>query len=118
MSMLIFTDEMYHFLQFAQRDSIIAALFLQGDSSHINNEGNYISRVEDEIDVVSFLPKSKYEKVEDNWENGRVKIKNRKPNRTILFIIKPHAIIRLITTYRKCHSKDIKKPWNFMVYFF
>ena len=73
--MLIFNDEMYQFLQFAQRDSIIAALFLQGDSSHINDEGNYIKRVDDEIDVVSFLPKSKYEKVEDNWENGRVKIK-------------------------------------------
>ena len=60
--MLIFNDEMYSFLQFAQRDSIIAALFLQGDSSHINDEGNYIKRVDDEIDVVSFLPKSKYEK--------------------------------------------------------
>ena len=57
MSMLIFNDEMYSFLQFAQRESIIAALFLQGDSSHINDEGNYVKRVEDEIDVVSFLPK-------------------------------------------------------------
>ena len=73
--MLIFNDEMYSFLQFAQRDSIIAALFLQGDSSHINDEGNYIKRSDDEIDVVSFLPKSKYEKVENEWENGRVKIK-------------------------------------------
>ena len=75
MSMLIFNDEMYSFLQFAQRESIIAALFLQGDSSHINDEGNYVKRVEDEIDVVSFLPKSKYEKVENEWENGRIKIK-------------------------------------------
>ena len=72
--MLIFNDEMYSFLQFAQRESIIAALFLQGDSSHINDEGNYVKRVEDEIDVVSFLPKSKYEKVENEWENGRIKI--------------------------------------------
>ena len=46
---------------------------------------------------------------------GRVKIKNRKPDRTILFIIKPHAMIRFITKYRKCHAMDIKKPWNFMV---
>ncbi len=75
MSLLIFDNEMYGFLQFAQRDSIIAALFLQGDNSHINDEGNYIKRDNDEIDVVSFLPKSKYEKVENEWENGRVKIK-------------------------------------------
>ncbi len=75
MSLLIFNNEMFEFLQFAQRDSIIAALLLQGDSSHINDEGNYVKRTDDEIDVVSFLPKSKYEKVEDNWENGRTKIK-------------------------------------------
>ena len=56
MSILNFNDEMWSFLQFAQKDSIIAAVFLQGDTSHINDEGNYIKRVDNEIDVVSFLP--------------------------------------------------------------
>ena len=73
--MLIYTDEIFSFLQFAQRESIVAAVFLQGDIVHINDEGNYVKRVESEIDVVSFLPKSKYEKVEDCWENGHIKIK-------------------------------------------
>ena len=58
--MLIYTDEIFSFLQFAQRESIVAAVFLQGDIVHINDEGNYVKRVESEIDVVSFLPKSKY----------------------------------------------------------
>ena len=65
MSLLIFNNEMFEFLQFAERDSIIAALLLQGGHSHIVEEGNYVKRVDNEIDVVSFLPKSKYEKVEE-----------------------------------------------------
>ena len=52
MSILNFNDEMWSFLQFAQKDSIIAAVFLQGDTSHINDEGKYIKRVDNEIDVV------------------------------------------------------------------
>ena len=51
MSLLIFDNEMFEFLQFAQRDSIIAALLLQGDHSHIVEEGNYVKRVDNEIDA-------------------------------------------------------------------
>jgi hypothetical protein len=116
MSMLIFNDEMYSFLQFAQRDSIIAALFLQGDSSHINDEGNYIKRSDDEIDVVSFLPKSKYEKVENEWENGRVKIKIGRFVRKFLtefsfknFKVTDSLIEKFVNLYKSYFSRDTSK---------
>ncbi len=114
--MLIFNDEMYSFLQFAQRESIIAALFLQGDSSHINDEGNYVKRVENEIDVVSFLPKSKYEKVENEWESGRIKIKIGRFIRKFLtdfsiqnFNINDQMIEKFVNLYKSYFSRDISK---------
>jgi len=116
MSLLIFDNEMFEFLQFAQRDSIIAALLLQGDHSHIVEEGNYVKRVDNEIDVVSFLPKSKYEKVEDNWVNGRVKIKIGRFIRKFLteFSIKnwqinDSLIERFVNLYKSYFSRDISK---------
>jgi hypothetical protein len=116
MSMLIFNDEMFNFLQFAQRDSIIAAVFLQGDTSHINDEGNYIKRVDDEIDVVSFLPKSKYEKVENEWENGRIKIKIGRFIRKFLtefsfknFKITDSLIEKFVNLYKSYFSRDTSK---------
>ena len=116
MSMLIFNDEMYSFLQFAQKDSIIAAVLLQGDTSHINDEGNYIKRVEDEIDVVSFLPKSKYEKVENEWESGRIKIKIGRFIRKFLtdfsiqnFNINDQMIEKFVNLYKSYFSRDISK---------
>jgi hypothetical protein len=116
MSLLIFDNEMFEFLQFAQRDSIIAALLLQGDHSHIVEEGNYVKRVDNEIDVVSFLPKSKYEKVEDNWVNGRVKIKIGRFIRKFLteFSIKnwqinDTLIERFVNLYKSYFSRDISK---------
>ena len=114
--MLIFNDEMYSFLQFAQKESIIAALFLQGDTSHINDEGNYIKRVDDEIDVVSFLPKSKYEKVENEWESGRIKIKIGRFIRKFLtdfsiqnFNINDQMIEKFVNLYKSYFSRDISK---------
>jgi hypothetical protein len=116
MSMLIFKGEMYNFLQFAQRESIIAALFLQGDSSHINDEGNFIKIVEDEIDVVSFLPKSKYGKVENEWENGRIRIKIGRFIRKFLteFSIKNFKVTdidieKFVNIYKSYFSRDISK---------
>ena len=114
--MLIFNDEMFNFLQFAQKDSIIAAVFLQGDTSHINDEGNYIKRVDNEIDVVSFLPKSKYEKVENNWENGRVKIKIGRFVRKFLtefsfknFKVTDTLIEKFVNLYKSYFSRDTSK---------
>ncbi len=116
MSILNFNDEMWSFLQFAQKDSIIAAVFLQGDTSHINDEGNYIKRVDNEIDVVSFLPKSKYEKVENNWENGRVKIKIGRFVRKFLtefsfknFKVTDTLIEKFVNLYKSYFSRDTSK---------
>lgn len=116
MSLLIFDNEMFEFLQFAQRDSIIAALLLQGDHSHIVEEGNYVKRVDNEIDVVSFLPKSKYEKVEDNWNNGRVKIKIGRFLRKFLtefsitnWRVNDTLIERFVNLYKSYFSRDISK---------
>ena len=114
--MLIYTDEIFSFLQFAQRESIIAAVFLQGDIVHINDEGNYVKRVESEIDVVSFLPKSKYEKVEDCWENGHIKIKIGRFVRKFLtdfsiqnFNINDQMIEKFVNLYKSYFSRDISK---------
>lgn len=116
MSMLIFDDEFYQFLRFAQRNSILAAILLQGDSSHINDEGNFIKRNSDEIDVVSFLPKSKYEKVEDVWQNGRVKIKIGRFIRKFLtdfsfqnFNVDDVLIEKFVNLYKSYFSRDVSK---------
>ena len=71
---LIFDKNFVEFLHFASRD-IISQILLNGDGSHLTDEGNYIKVEESEIDVISFLPRSKYEKVEDVWNSGRTKIK-------------------------------------------
>lgn len=116
MSLLIFDNEMYEFLHFAQRDSIIAALLLQGDNSNIIDEGNYIKRVDNEIDAVSFLPKSKYEKVEDNWTNGRVKIRIGRFVRKFLtdfslknWHISDALIEKFVNIYKSYFSRDTSK---------
>jgi hypothetical protein len=73
---LIFDKNFTEFIQFANRDHIIAQIICNGQlDSHLKDEGNYISPVPDENDMISFLPKSKYEKVENPWKEGRVKIK-------------------------------------------
>lgn len=116
MSMLIFNDQLAEFLHFAQRDSIIAALLLQGGDSHIVNEGNYIKREDGEVDVISFLPKSKFEKVEDNWVNGRVKIKIGRFVRKFLtefsiknFHVDDAGIEKFVNLYKSYFSRDLTK---------
>ena len=73
--MLKFDNEMYRFLEFASRGSVIAQILMNGDSKLLVLEGNFISKVEKEIDMVSFLPLSKFEKVEDVWHKGRTSMK-------------------------------------------
>jgi hypothetical protein len=116
MSMLIFNDDMIRFLHFAQRDSIIAALLIQGNESHILDEGNYIKNESNELDVISFLPKSKYEKVEDPWVNGRVKIKIGRFVKRFLtefsfinFHIDDKLIEKFVNIYKSYFSRDISK---------
>lgn len=116
MSMLIFDNEMVDFLAFAQRDTIIAALLLQGSESHIKDEGNYIKVESNEVDVISFLPKSKFEKVDDVWQNGRIKIKIGRFIRRFLtefsiknFSIDDKAIEKFVNIYKSYFSRDVSK---------
>ena len=108
---LIFENNFGDFLNFASRD-IIAQILLNGDGSHISDEGNYIKVVESEIDVISFLPRSKYEKVEDVWNSSRTKIKIGRFIRKFLteFSISNFNIDdRFVNLYKSFFSRDKSK---------
>ena len=112
---LIFDKNFVEFLHFASRD-IISQILLNGDGSHLTDEGNYIKVEESEIDVISFLPRSKYEKVEDVWSSGRTKIKIGRFIRKFLtefsisnFNINDNAIERFVNLYKSFFSRDKSK---------
>ena len=112
---LIFDKNFVEFLHFASRD-IISQILLNGDGSHLTDEGNYIKVEESEIDVISFLPRSKYEKVEDVWNSGRTKIKIGRFIRKFLtefsisnFNINDNAIERFVNLYKSFFSRDKSK---------
>lgn len=76
MASLRVDDKFYNFLENTHRDNIISAILFQGEfNNHINNDCNYISIVENKSDVVSYLPKHKFEKVDNPWIECRVNIK-------------------------------------------
>lgn len=114
--MLKFDNEMYRFLEFASRGSVIAQIFLNGDSKHIFLEGNFISKVEKEIDMVSFLPASKFEKVEDIWNKGRTTVKIGRFLRKFLneysiknYEINDVMIEKFVNTFKSYFSRDVSK---------
>ena len=75
-SNLIFDKSLEEFFQFANRNFIIPQIICSGNiGNHLKDEGNYLASVPGEIDTISFLPKSKIDKVEDPWTQSRVKIK-------------------------------------------
>ena len=75
-SNLIFDKSLEEFLAFANRNFIISQIICSGTiGNHLKDEGNYLAIVPGEIDTISFLPRSKFEKVEDPWTQSRVKIK-------------------------------------------
>jgi len=107
---------MCRFLEFASRGSVIAQILMNGDSKHILIEGNFISKVEKEIDMVSFLPVSKFEKVEDVWQKGRTPIKIGKFLRRFLneYSIKNYEIDdvmieKFVNTFKSYFSRDNSK---------
>ncbi len=113
---LIFNDEMIDFLVFSARESIISQILLNGDSTHLIFEGNYIKRVDSEIDSVSFLPVSKIEKVEDVWNKQRMKIKIGRFIRKFFteftinqFSINDKEIEKFVNLYKSFFSRDTSK---------
>jgi hypothetical protein len=114
--MLTFNNEMSRFIEFASRGSVIAQILMNGDSKHILMEGNFISKVEKEIDMVSFLPVSKFEKVEDVWNKGRTPMKIGKFLRRFLneYSIKNYEIDdvqieKFVNTFKSYFSRDASK---------
>ena len=116
MSILIFDKQISDFLSFAQKDSVIAAILLQGNESHIKDEGNYIKYEgnDTETDVISYLPFSKYQKVDDPWSNGRVKIKIGRFVRKFLtefseknFNIDNVLVEKFVNLYKSYFSRDL-----------
>jgi hypothetical protein len=114
--MLKFNNEMCRFLEFASRGSVIAQILMNGDSKHIVLEGNFISKVEREIDMVSFLPISKFEKVEDVWNKGRTSMKIGRFLRKFLneysiknYDIDDTQIEKFVNTFKSYFSRDNSK---------
>ena len=112
---LIFDKNFGEFLHFASRD-IIAQILLNSEGYHLIDEGNYIKVEESEIDFISFLPRSRYEKVEDVWKSGRTKIKIGRFVRKFLtefsisnFNIDDSAIEKFVNLYKSFFSRDESK---------
>ena len=61
---LIFDHEMLNFLD--RSNSRISQILIHGMSGLIQEEGNFIKRVDDTIDTLSYLPKKKYSVIQDD----------------------------------------------------
>ena len=61
---LIFDHEMINFLD--RSNSRISQILIHGMSGLIKEEGNFIKRVDDTIDTLSYLPKKKYSVIQDD----------------------------------------------------
>ena len=77
---LIFDHEMLNFLD--RSNSRISQILIHGMSGYFNEEGNFIKREEGKDDVISYLPKSKYDVIRSDFSKdpfgpgiGRVQIK-------------------------------------------
>lgn len=111
---LQFDREMVEFLNFASGGSLIAQIFLNGESTYIIDEGNYVKRFSD--DMVSFLPKSKYEKESNIWESSRVSVKIGRFIRKFIneisldkFNISDREIEDFVNMYKSYFSRDVSK---------
>lgn len=71
--MLKFDDRLWGFIDYASQRSVIGQIFADGGSA-INIEGNFF-KYEGSSDMLTYLPASKFEKVERPWEQGRTSIK-------------------------------------------
>lgn len=61
---LIFDHEMYNFLD--RRGDRISQILIHGMSGLINMEGNFIMRIDDQIDTLSYLPMKKYLSIKED----------------------------------------------------
>jgi hypothetical protein len=117
---LIFDGEMINFLDVVP--GRISQILVHGMSGVIKEEGNFIKRVEDKIDVVSYLPKAKYLAIQNDATKdpfganvGRVNIKVGRFIRKFLkptafdeFDIKDSDIEKFVNTWKSYFSFDQK----------
>lgn len=114
---LLFDDDMVNFLDRISGESKIALLLLNSNNKIINEVGNFIKSEAGEIDVVSYLPKSKYSKTDriDGFSDGigRVKIRvGRFINRFLSestrfsFSITDRDVEEFVNIYKSYFSKD------------
>lgn len=118
---LILNKDFRNFICFASDSgSIIAKIIGDGGHKYISDEINYVMAEEDEIDVISFLPKSKYSKFVDDstdvWVKYRVKMKIGKFVSKFLtnysvrnWNIKCKDIEDFVNLYKSYYSVDITK---------
>src|SRR5574343_103840 len=99
MSILYFDNNLMDFLSFSVRSSIISAIFKDEDET-----------------TISFLPKTKYEKVDDYWNEGRVKMKiGRFVNKILTefsianFSITDSTIEKFVNCYKSFFTRDMSK---------
>jgi hypothetical protein len=114
---LLFDQDMNQFLGVAGRDNKIALILLNGSGNLIVEDGNFIRREDSEIDVLSFLSKSKIEKVEDPWDSkSRTKIKIGRFIKKFLsklsfdqYCITDQDVEKFVNLYKSFFTKDLSK---------
>ena len=114
---LLFDHSMIQFLEIAGRDNKIALILLNGSGNLIVEDGNFIRREDSEIDVLSFLSKSKIEKVEDPWDSkSRTKIKIGRFIKKFLsklsfdqYCITDQDVEKFVNLYKSFFTKDLSK---------
>lgn len=114
---LLFDHDMVQFLEIAGRDNKIALILLNGSGNLIVEDGNFIRREDSEIDVLSFLSKSKIDKVEDPWESkSRTKIKIGRFVKKFLsklsfdqYCITDQDVEKFVNLYKSYFTKDLSK---------
>lgn len=114
MSILYFDNNLSDFLYFTTRSSIVSSILKDGNNTHLTDFGNYI-KFEDE-NTISFLPKNKYEKVDDFWNEGRIKIKiGRFVNKILTeysfnnFNVSDSVIEKFVNYYKSFFTRDKSK---------
>lgn len=113
---LIFDNDMLDFLDIASKNNKIALILLNGNGNLICEEGNFIKRESSDSDKVSYLNKSKYEKVEDKWADCRTKIGIGRFVRKFLsksaferYCITDQDVEKFVNLYKSFFSRDASK---------
>lgn len=115
---LIFNSDMSNFLRDTYPNKI-SMLLIHGAGDLISEEGNYINRDPNEVDVLTYIPKSRYSKIGDkdpfSDDIGRVSIKIGRFVRKFLskYAIENHGVTdksieSYVNTYKSYFQRNIE----------